>query len=125
MRKYILLLISLLSIPASAQIVENINYSTPKTYEIGGININGTKHLNKSALISISGLIVGETIKIPGEEISSAINKLWDQGLFSDISINIEKIVGNLIFLEINLTEYSRLSKFRFKGKIKKSDINT
>ncbi len=124
-KKIALLLISLFTVSVSAQITEELNYANPKTYEIGGITVRGAKHLNSSALITISGLMVGEEIKIPGENISSAISKLWEQGLFSDADISIEKIINNLVFLNIALTENSRLSKFKFKGKISKSDITT
>jgi len=124
-KKIILFFFSLFAISISAQITENIDYANPTIYEIGGITISGAKHLNDNALITISGLVVGEKIKIPGEDISSAINKLWGQGLFLDVNINIEKTVESLIFLNINVTEHSRLAKFKFKGKISKSDITT
>ena len=119
------LCISLYILPVLAQTTNELDYANPKTYEIGGITVSGAAHLNNSALITISGLIVGEEIKIPGDNITAAISKLWKQGLFSDVDISIEKIVENIVFLNIALTEHSRLSKFKFKGKISKSDITT
>jgi len=124
-KKITLFFFSFFTLSVSSQIAENIDYANPITYEIGGVTISGAKHLNDNALITISGLVVGEKIKIPGDDISSAINKLWEQGLFLDVNISIEKIVENLVFLNINLTEHSRLAKFKFKGKISKSDITT
>ena len=97
-KKIALLLISLFTISVSAQITEEFDYANPKTCEIGGITVSGAKHLNSSALITISGLMVGEEIKIPGDNISSAISKLWEQGLFSDIDISIEKQLTILFF---------------------------
>ena len=123
MHKYFFLLLIICSLPIYSQNYK-VDYSNPKNYEIGGITIKGTKNLNDNALITISGLTVGESIKIPGEKISKAINRLWKQGLFSNIEINIEKIMGSLIFLEIILEENDRLSKFKFEGKISKNDIN-
>tara|TARA_B100001564_G_C20663875_1_gene682833 strand:- start:932 stop:3469 length:2538 start_codon:yes stop_codon:yes gene_type:complete len=102
-----------------------VEYLSPKKYEIGGITISGTKYLNTNTILSISGLKVGDTINVPGKKISNAINKLWNQKLFSDINISIEKKIDNLIFLNINLEENKRLSKFNFVGKIKKSDITS
>ena len=102
-----------------------VEYSLPKKYEIGGITISGTKYLNTNTILSISGLKVGDTINVPGAKISDAINNLWNQKLFSDINISIEKKIDNLIFLNINLSENKRLSKFNFVGKIKKSDISS
>ena len=125
LKKFALLLLPLLSINLSAQTTEEVDYSTPKSYEIGGIMVNGADNLNNSTLIAISGLTIGDTIKIPSDNISMAITKLWKEGLFADINITIDKIVENTVFLNINLKENSRLSKFKFKGKISKSDIST
>ena len=102
-----------------------VEYSLPKKYEIGGITITGTKYLNTNTILSISGLKVGDTINVPGAKTSDAINNLWNQKLFSDINISIEKKIDNLIFLNINLSENKRLSKFNFAGKIKKSDVTS
>ena len=102
-----------------------IDYSQPKDYIIGDISISGVKHLSESVLINMSGLNTGDEITIPSDQISSAIYKLWNQGLFKNIDIKISSIVGNKINLEIELEEYPRLSKFKFKGKISKSDIST
>lgn len=102
-----------------------VEYLSPKKYEIGGITISGTKYLNTNTILSISGLQVGDTINVPGKKISDAIKKLWTQKLFSDVNISIEKKIDNLIFLNINLEENKRLSKFNFVGKIKKSDITS
>ncbi|MBT5273407.1 MAG: outer membrane protein assembly factor BamA, partial [Flavobacteriales bacterium] len=115
-----------MSIAINAQTTDGLDYSAPKTYEIGGIMVNGADHLNNNTLISISALEVGEKIKIPGDNITSAITKLWKQGLFADVNITIEKIDGEVVFLNIDLKEHSRLSKFKFKGKkVSKSDVTT
>jgi len=125
LKKFTLIIISLLSLTLGAQTNEALDYSNPKTYEIGGIMVIGADNLNNSTLISISELTVGDKIKIPGDNFSIAITKLWKEGLFSDVNITIDKIVENIVFLNINLKENSRLSKFKFKGKISKSDITT
>ena len=102
-----------------------IDYANPTEYIIGGITVSGTKFLDHKTLISISGLEVGGKIIVPGEQISTAIKKLWKQGLFADIKISATKIQGNSIFLDFHLQEHKRLSKFKFVGKTKKSDITT
>jgi outer membrane protein insertion porin family len=73
--------------------------------------------------VLLSGLTEGETIQVPGEAITEAIRKLWDQGLFSDIKISATKIVDGKIYLDIALQERPRLSKFALKG-VKKGDAN-
>ena len=124
-KKLLYLLLATFSINIFAQNNNQVDYSNPKNYEIGGIMVNGANNLNNSTLIAISGLTIGESIKVPGENISMAITKLWQEGLFSSVDIKIDKIIENKIFLNIDLKENSRLSKFKFKGKISKSDITT
>ena len=102
---------------------ENIKYSEPKEYEIGGITVNGIQYLDPTVLIHLSGIQVGDVIMIPGDEITKAVEKLWEQGLFSEVKISLTKTIGNKAFLEIYLSERPRLSKFSFKG-IKRSEAD-
>jgi outer membrane protein insertion porin family len=88
----------------------------PAQYEIGGVTVSGIKYMAPNVLIQFSGLDVGKTIVFPGEDIRKAIEKLWDQELFSDIRITATRIEGNLIFLDIYLQEMPRLSQFSFSG---------
>ena len=117
MQKITLIIITLLCYLITAAQQENVDYSEPKTFEIGGIIVNGANNLNEKTLIAISELSVGETIKVPGDAITNGIKKLWSQGLFSDVDISIDKTINNSIFLSINLKEHARLSQFKFKGK--------
>ena len=124
MRKLTVLFLTLfLGINIAKSQTNIADYANPQDYVIGGITISGTKYLDKNTLISISGLNLGETISVPGEDISLSIKKLWKQALFSDVSINITKIEDGKIFLDIYLKEHPKLSKFNFKGDIKKHDI--
>src|SRR5215510_3010344 len=70
----------------------SFEYGRPQQYEIGGITVSGTRFLDEQVLINISGLIIGDTIEIPGEKISKAIQNLWKQGLFSDVKISVVKV---------------------------------
>ncbi len=124
MKNIALLIASIISFNITAQTNAELEYSNPKNYEIGGIMVNGADNLNNNTLIAITGLSVGETIKIPGDKITKAITKLWEQGLFENVDIAIDKIIDNTAFLTINLQEHPRLSKFKFTGKnVRKSDI--
>ena len=94
--------------------LSEIDYSTPKEYEIGGITVTGVQFLDNNMLIILSGLTVGSKITIPGDKIISAIDKLWEQGLFENIKISVTKVSGSTVFLDIYLQERPRLSKFKF-----------
>ncbi len=109
------------SIPA--QLLE---YSEPKDYEIGGIRVAGAQFSDENAIILISGLRVGNRIRIPGSDISQAIKSLWKLKLFTDIRIVQTRTAGDVIFLEIVVEELPRLTRYAYKG-IKKSyhtDLN-
>ena len=93
-----------------------LNYSSPRILEIANIDIRGLQFLDNNALISLSGLKVGDKIKIPGDEISLAIKKLWKQGIIGNIAIFATKIEGNQIWLVIELTERPRLLRYEFEG---------
>ena len=102
-----------------------IDYTKPKEFVLSNVNIVGTKFVNKSNILDITSLKINQKIKIPGSEISSAINKLWQQNLFSEIEIEYDEIKKDSISLNIVLKEYPRLSKFKFIGNISKSNIST
>lgn len=101
----------------------DLDYSSPVEYEIGGITVSGTQYLDEAVIVTLSGLSVGEKIKVPGEKISRAVENLWKQGLFADVSIVATRIDGKIIFLEFQLQERPRISKFAFKG-VSKSDAD-
>ncbi len=133
MRKLFLsltLLIAVYSIPSSllGQVNlgsgSNISYSNPKEYEIAGITVEGTKNLDEGAIRLLSGLAIGDVIDIPGEETAEAIRKLWKQDLFSDVQILSDRIDGKKIYLIIQIQERPRLSRFRFEGKVTKSEAD-
>lgn len=126
LKKFLTLILALSHLIILAQTNELLDYSIPKKYELGGIVIEGANNLNNSTLIAITELEIGKKIEVPGSKITKAINKLWDQGLFSNIEISIDKIVGEIIFITINLKEYPRLSQFKFEGKkVSKSDVTS
>ena len=94
---------------------------TPKKYEIADIKVEGVKNYEDYVLIGLSGLSVGQTISVPGDEITSAIKRYWRHGLFSNVQITAEKIEGNKIWLKISLTQRPRISEIRYHG-VKKSE---
>ncbi len=93
-----------------------VDYTSPKKYEIGGITVSGIRFLDPNVLIMLSGLKTGDEITIPGDHIANAIRSLWRQGLFENIKISVVGRQDNIIFLNIDLVERPRLTKFSFKG---------
>lgn len=100
----------------------DINYAgTPRTLVIGGINVSGVEGYEDYMLSGISGLTVGQTITVPGNEVTNAVKRYWKHGLFSDVSIGADSIVGNKIYLNIYLQTLPRVSEINYIG-LKKSE---
>ncbi|MEJ8803589.1 outer membrane protein assembly factor BamA [Pontibacter sp. H249] len=107
---------------ASSQVLNNpsqttpIDYAQPRQYVIADITVTGANFLVPSALVSITGLKVGDQITVPGEDISRAIQKLWEQGILGDVEVFITKVEGDRIWLNFSLTERPRLADYTFTG---------
>lgn len=120
-----MLLVSTLSV---AQVVVgnqeyDIDYLTPKEYEIGGITFAGADNYDTRMILLVAGLQVGDQIRVPGDKLATAVDRLWKQGLFEDVQIYVTRIQGNMIFLEIELRSRPKLSMFSLDG-VKKGDVD-
>ena len=87
-----------------------------RKFEIGGITVTGAHSLDPNTLISLSGLRIGDIINVPGDDIAKAIRKIWAQGILADINVSVARTEGNKLFLDMNVRERPRLSKFTFQG---------
>lgn len=105
------------SIPA-----DSLSYLNPKDYIIGGVTVYGTKYLDKDVLIQISKLTKGDHINLPGDQNAAVIKRMYDQGLFDDVQLNITRINMDTIYLEIAIVERPRLSRMHMTG-IRKGEI--
>ena len=93
-----------------------LDYNKPAEYTIASIETEGNKYIDKFIIIINSNLSINQKIKIPGYEISQAIENLWKQDYFSSIEIYAKKIEGSKIYLVIKVKERPRLSKFAIRG---------
>ncbi len=100
------------------------SYDKGKFYELGEINVTGVKSFSPQTVVAYTGLKKGQRIQIPGEEISTTINKLWKLELFSDIEFFITNINGDVADLELYIQELPTLSDYTIKG-LKKGKIET
>jgi len=94
----------------------DINYKSPKTYEIGPVRVEGADNYDHNAIKLLAGLRQGQSIVVPGEKISKAIKNLWDEGVFSNVEILADKEVAGVIYLVIKVAPRPKLSRFRFTG---------
>lgn len=100
----------------------DISYAgTPRLCEIGGLTTRGVEGYEDYVLTSLSGLEVGQQISVPGNEITEAVRRYWKHGLFSQVSITADSIVGSKIYLRVNLALRPRVSIINYNG-LKKSE---
>ena len=89
-------------------------------YVLANIDVTGNSTYNQQTIVTFAGLQKGQSLTVPGEEISSAIKKLGKLGLFSEIDFYVSKVAGDSIYLELNINELPKLSEVKFVG-IKKN----
>ena len=78
----------------------------------------------KKTVISYSGLRRGQKVRLPGDQISSVINKLWNLDLFSDINFYAINIKENSLTLQIEIEELPTLNDVKVFG-LKKGKTQT
>jgi outer membrane protein insertion porin family len=116
-KSFIAILLTLLTLSLKAQEKQEIgNFMNPEDYIIGGVTVTGIKFLDTNALIGISGLRLYKEITIPGDAVTTAVQKLWMQGLFSDVRITVTKVIADTAYLDIYLQERPRISSVKYNG---------
>ena len=113
----LLLLLTLMAVPAMAQEVE-IDYNNPKKYTVGGVKVEGNHYFSPEQIIQISGLQPGLEVTAPGEELSSIVNRLWLQKYFEDVAVVIDSLVPtrDTAYFKIAIIERPRVSRWTFSG---------
>ena len=121
----LLLALSGITLAAGAQekiVNPDITYSgTPKTYKLAGLAVTGIEGYEDYVLTGISGLSIGQELEIPGTAVTDAVKRYWKHGLFSDVSITADSIVGDNIYLKIHLAPRPRISTINYNG-LKKTE---
>ena len=118
-------LFTFLPLSANAQDVivnPDISYAgTPRQYELAGLSVKGVDDYEDYVLTGLSGLTIGQTLDVPGTEITEAVKRYWKHGLFSKVAITADSIVGSKIYLCIHLATRPRVSGIRYYG-LKKTE---
>jgi len=123
-RYWLVLILCLSSVSALAQQRFGINtgegvqidYSNPRVFEVAEIKYTGLVVLDERAVTSYAGIRVGDRIPIPGQQISDAIKKLWDQGIIADVQFWLTRTEGDKAYIEVKVTERPRILQFQIQG---------
>lgn len=103
----------------------------PETeYIVMGITVEGNQSGSAETIIAQSTIRKGDKLTIPSDEIRRAITRLWQQNIFSDVTIEASKIVPQSdgmqgVFLTIKVQEFQHCDSVIIDGNknISLSDI--
>ena len=90
--------------------------SSSEVYKILGISVEGNTLADPAAIISNTGLKVGDEVVVPGDQVGQAVRRLWSLKIFSDIQVAIDRKVGDGVFLVIRVSELPRYDKTEITG---------
>ena len=99
-------------------------YRKGDTYIIDTITVAGLKNFSDRTVVTYSGLREGQSIQVPGEEITSILKKLWNLELFSNVDLFVTGVNNGKIKLEINVEELPTLLNYKING-VKKGKAET
>jgi outer membrane protein insertion porin family len=101
-----------------------LDYENPAKFVIGAITVTGTETFDQNLLTLYAGLAPGQTISVPGDDLRKAVDKIWKQKLFSNVEIKCTGIAKDTIYLNINVSERPKISKYSLKGLKKNATKN-
>lgn len=109
---------------AAGDNIEKVSYTgVARKYIIDDIVVSGVRHMDQQLLVNLSGLHSGQEVAIPGDEITQAVKRYLNNGLFSDVKMFYRDApTEGHVIIEVALRERPRLSKVNFVG-LKRGDI--
>jgi outer membrane protein insertion porin family len=121
----LLFLLTMLALPARAQDtpprapqldLSNPLNTRPRQFTIRSINLIGTESYSVAMISGTTGLQEGENITIPGEAVATAVRRLYNTGLFSDVRIAHTEVGAGGVHIDIFVTEQPRLEDYELRG---------
>ena len=109
-------------LPALAQepgaVPVEVDYNTPQKYVVGGIRISGTKYLGESQLLSVLGIRPGDVLTVPGDDISSAVKRIWLQGAASTLGFYVDSLnaTRDTAWFRLDIQERPRVITWNYRG---------
>ena len=115
-----LLLLMLAPLAARGQEREDIivDYNNPRKYVVAGVSVEGNTYYSDQQIISATGLQQGMTLTVPGDDVSSIVNRLWQQRYFEDVAVSIDSLSASRdsAWFKITILERPRMSRWTFTG---------
>ena len=95
-----------------------VDYNNPQKYIIGGVRVEGNKHVDAERIISLTGMQKGMELTVPGDAISGMVARLWAQRYFEDVAIAVDSLSAqrDSAWFVILIKERPRVSAWTFTG---------
>jgi len=95
-----------------------VDYNNPKKYIVGGVGVEGNHYFSESQILQVTGLQKGMEVEVPGEALSSIVDRMWLQRYFEDVAIVVDSLAPSrdTAFFKIRIIERPRVSRWTFSG---------
>lgn len=94
----------------------DFSYDKPQKYVVEDVIITGLEYLSPAQIESIAGIVKGDTILIPGQDLQFLMKKMWMQRIFSNIELTGLNVTGDKVTLHLYLQERPRVSSWDYTG---------
>lgn len=102
---------------STAVAAQSVAAQDPGTYFLKDIVIDGVQKYSPAQILRFTGLNKNEQVEIPGQRISNAIKRLWEQNIFSVVEVYVESVEGEQVVLRFRLEDLKELGEVKFSGK--------
>ncbi|WNW00782.1 outer membrane protein assembly factor BamA [Tenacibaculum sp. HL-MS23] len=93
-----------------------IPYKKGEQYILGGITVSGLQKFSEQTIRVYTGLIDGQSIKLPGDKLTSAIKKLYESKQFNEVDVYLSKKDGETVYLLFDVKELPQLTDISVSG---------
>ena len=114
-----MLLLSGISLRAqSSRSTIEIDYTRPQKYVVGGVGVEGNQYFNERQILQQTGLQRGMEVTVPGEDITSIVNRLVAQRYFEDVAVVVDSLCAtrDTAWFKIVVRERPRVSRWTYSG---------
>ncbi|SDJ92149.1 outer membrane protein insertion porin family [Catalinimonas alkaloidigena] len=80
------------------------------------VHVIGTQQTQPAALEQLSGLAAGDTLQLPGPQLQEALHRLWQQGVWSDLEVQVIPSHDDRVQVVFRIDEYPRFGGLDWQG---------
>ena len=95
-----------------------VDYNRPKSYVVGGVGIEGNQYFNEHQILQQVGLQKGQTITVPGEDVTSVVKRLVAQRYYEDVAVVVDSLnaSADTAWFKVIVRERPRVSRWTYSG---------